>query len=90
MNKYNYQFAVICPNDGELIIYQLEIESKKKIMVEHIVRSCKMIKNKHHEDVADILIVQFSGKHTIKAVHQGVTITTTREQINTRYVESEQ
>jgi SepF-like predicted cell division protein (DUF552 family) len=78
MNKYNYEFPVICPNDGELIIYNLTIESDKKIMVEHIVTSCKMIKEKHHEDIADILSSQFKGKHTMTATHQGVLITTTR------------
>ena len=78
MNTYSYDFPVICPNDGELIIYSLTIESDKKIMVEHIVTSCKMIKEKHHEDIADILARQFKGKHTMTATHQGVLIKTTR------------
>jgi len=78
MNAYNYTFPVICPTDGELIIYDLTIKSEKKIMVEHIVSSCKMIKAKHHEDIADILASQFSGLHTMIATHQGVLITTTR------------
>lgn len=81
MNIYNYSFPVTCPNDGELIIYDLTIESKKKIMVEHIVSSCKMIKNKHHEDIADILSSQFDGKHTMTATHQGVLITTNRSNL---------
>lgn len=78
MNTYRYTFPVVCPTDGELIIYSLTIESKKKIMVEHIVTSCKMIQAKHHEDIADILASQFDGLHTMTATHQGVLITTTR------------
>lgn len=78
MNTYNYNFPVICPNDGELIVYNLTIESEKKIMVEHIKSSCIMIKEKYHEDIADILSAQFTGKHTITAVHQGVSIKTVR------------
>jgi len=78
LNIYNYKFPVVCPNDGELIIYDLTIESNKKIMVEHIKTSCLMIKDKHHEDIADILKYQFCGKHTIAATHQGVLITTIR------------
>ena len=81
MNTYKYTFPVICPNDGELIVYGLTIESEKKIMVEHIVTSCKMIKENHHEDIADILISQFGGKHTIAATHQGVAITTLRGEL---------
>lgn len=50
-------------------------------MVEHIKTSCLMIKEKHHEDIADILKLQFIGKHTITATHQGVLITTVRGEI---------
>jgi hypothetical protein len=81
MNTYKYTFPVICPEDGELIVYDLTIETVKKIMVEHIRTSCLMIKEKHHEDIADILKLQFAGKHTITATHQGVLITTVRGEI---------
>tara|TARA_R110000850_G_scaffold72879_1_gene160046 strand:+ start:41 stop:280 length:240 start_codon:yes stop_codon:yes gene_type:complete len=78
MNKYDYKFPVICPTDGALIVYHLTIESKDKIMVEHIKSICAIIKEKHQEDIADILIGQFSGVHTITATHSDVLITTVR------------
>lgn len=78
MNIYNYQFGVRCPNDGELIVYDLTIESANKIMVEHIKSTCLMLRNSYHEDIADILFKQFAGQQTITAVHQGVSIKTIR------------
>ena len=81
MNTYKYKFPVVCPEDGELIVYDLTIETVKKIMVEHIKTSCLMIKEKHHEDIADILKLQLAGKHTITGAHQGILITTVRGEI---------
>lgn len=82
MNIYSYEFAVKCPNDGELIVYKLNIETRKKIMVEHIKNSCLMVRESHHEDIADLLSGQFPGDHTITAVHQGVSIKTIRLEKN--------
>jgi hypothetical protein len=77
VNIYRHTFAAVCPSDGELIIYRLEIRSQRMIRVEHI-KSATIIKQGWHEQIADQLAEEFGGDQTITATHQGVEIETVR------------
>lgn len=78
MNIYQYQFPVICPNNGEKIDFNLCIESKKTVFVEQIKDFLASRKVAFQEDLAEELYLKFSGRQTIKAVHHGILITTIR------------
>ena len=78
MNIYQYQFSVICPNDNEKIVFDLNIESKKTIFVEHIKEFLAPRTVAFQEDLAEELYRKFAGRQTIKAIHQGILVTTIR------------
>jgi hypothetical protein len=78
MNIYRHTFTAICPSDGELIIYRLEVRSPLMIRVEHIKTATALIKKGWHEQIADRLAETFGGEQTIIATHQGVEIETVR------------
>lgn len=80
MNTYRLTFAATCPNDGELIIYKLEIKTDQVIYVEHLRAETALIKTGIQEQIADRLLLRFGGKQTMVAVHQGVEIETIRVQ----------
>lgn len=75
-NTYRHTFTAICPGDGEVIVYSLEIRSQSMILVEHIRTATALIKQGWHEQIADQLAERFGGDQLIKAVHQGVEIET--------------
>ncbi|WEZ90406.1 hypothetical protein P3R38_09135 [Pseudomonas sp. NyZ480] len=77
-NTYRHTFTAICPGDGEVIVYSLEIRSQSMILVEHIRTATALIKQGWHEQIADQLAERFGGDQLIKAVHQGVEIETVR------------
>lgn len=76
MNVYRYTFAAVCPNNGESIIYKLEIETRKRIFVEHIKTACALHKEGFQEDIAANLHERFGGVLTLQANHHGVDIET--------------
>lgn len=76
MNIYRHTFAAVCPSDGELIIYRLEVRSPAMIHVEHIKAAAAIIKKGWHEQIADRLSEALGGDQTIIATHQGVEIET--------------
>lgn len=78
MNKYRHTFAAICPSDGEMIIYKLEIQTVSMIHVEHIRSATALIRKGFHEKIADRLSEVLGGHQTIVATHQGVEIETVR------------
>lgn len=78
MNIYRYQFGAICPNNGDLIVYQLEISTAAVIYVEHIKTHAALTKIAYHEELADNLYAQFGGRQIMTAHHHGVDIETRR------------
>jgi hypothetical protein len=78
MNIYRHTFTAVCPSDGELIIYRLEVRSPAMIRVEHIKAATAIIKKGWHEQIADRLAEDIGGDQTIIAMHQGVEIETVR------------
>jgi hypothetical protein len=78
VNIYRHTFAAVCPSDGELIIYQLEVRASAMIRVEHIKAATAVIKKGWHEQIADRLAEDIGGDQTIIATHQGVEIETVR------------
>ncbi len=78
MNTYRHTYAAVCPADGELIIYRLEIRSIAMIHVEHIKTATAIIKKGWHEQIADRLSEVLGGDQTIIAAHQDVEIETVR------------
>lgn len=77
MHCYRYVFAAVCPQDGEQIIYGLEIYSESKIMVEAIKEACAEWPQGFQEDIAADLHARLGGALTLRAQHQGVEIVTT-------------
>lgn len=78
-NLYTRQFGATCPNNGELILYTLGIETDgRMIPVEHIVTATAMIKKGFHEQIADQLYARFGGRQVLQAHHHGVDIETRR------------
>lgn len=77
MNIYRYVFASVCPNDGDQIIYGLEIRSAERIMVESIKEACAEWTQGLQEDIAADLHTRLGGQLTLRAQHQGVEIVTT-------------
>ena len=78
LNIYRHAFAALCPSDGELIIYRLEVRSPTMIRVEQIKAATALIKKGWHEQIADRLAESLGGDQTIIATHQGVEIETVR------------
>ena len=78
MNIYRHVFAAVCPADGEMIGYQLEIRSVSMIHVEHIKAETALMKTGWHEKIGDHLSDTIGGDQTIPATHQGVEIETLR------------
>ena len=78
MNIYRHTFGAVCPSDGELIIYRLEVRSPAMIRVEHIKAATAIIRKGWHEQIADRLAEDIGGDQTIIATHQGVEIETVR------------
>lgn len=79
MNIYRTTFIAECPNNGQQIVYELEIQSDRKIMVEHITTACRLFRRGYHEDIADALLQQLGQRQILKANHHGVHIETVRE-----------
>lgn len=77
-NTYRHTFTAICPGDGEVIVYNLEIRSQSMIRVEQIKTATAHIKQGFHEEIADQLHELFGGNQLIKAIHQGVELETER------------
>lgn len=78
MNTYRHSFTAICPSDGDVVQYSLQIDSARVIMAEDIVSECAFDGPIYHEALADQLHAALGGKHTMDATHRGVQITTTR------------
>lgn len=78
MNIYKYTFPVKCPNNAKFIIYSLEIETDKMIMVEDIMATCDAFGELFHEDMAAHLQDRFGGKQVLIANHHGVDVETQR------------
>ena len=78
MNIYRHTFAAVCPSDGELIIYRLEVRSPLMIRVEQIRVATALIKKGWHEQIADRLAESLGGDQFIIATHQGIEIETVR------------
>lgn len=78
MNIYRLTFAATCPNDGDLILYKLEIRTEQLIYVEHLKAETALIKRGYHEEIADQLYERLGGEQRITATHQSVEIETLR------------
>ena len=80
MNTYTRTFISACPNNGESIIYTLQItvQAGRMIPVEHIVTATALHKKGFHEAIADDLHARFGGHQVLTAHHHGVDIKTVR------------
>jgi hypothetical protein len=78
VNTYRFSFMRLCPSDGALIDYRLEISTRQTIMVEDLISACVQVGPVYHEALAEDLLARFGGRQTLEAVHQGVTVTTVR------------
>lgn len=78
LNIYRHSFVASCPNDGEMIVYKLEIRSTRMIMVEHIKTATALIKSGHQERIADDLAERFGAHLILIGTHQGVELTSIR------------
>jgi hypothetical protein len=85
MNTYRHKFVSACPNNAEIIYYDLEIQSEQMIQVEHIITQAALcrLEASYHEKIADAFFARFGGRQVIKAHHHGVDIETVRESSNT-------
>ncbi|MCH4880210.1 hypothetical protein EQV97_22905 [Pseudomonas sp. TMW22090] len=78
MNIYRHTFAATCPNDGDLIVYRLEIRSLRMIWVEHIKAATALIKAGIQEQIADQLQETLGGHLILTGTHQGIDIESIR------------
>ena len=78
MNIYRHTFAATCPNDGDLIVYRLEIRSLCMIWVEHIKAATSLIKVGIQEQIADNLQESLGGHLILTGTHQGIEIESIR------------
>lgn len=78
MNIYRHTFATSCPNDGDMIVYRLEIRSDSIIWVEHIKTATALIKSGIQELIADSLHKTLGGSLTLIGTHQGIEIESIR------------
>lgn len=76
MNIYRYRFSSTCPTDGDVVQYQLEIQSPSIIKAEDIRGICA-VDQTFHEDLADRL-ARLGGTQILKATHRSVEIETHR------------
>lgn len=77
-NIYRHKFYSACPNNSQVIAYDLEISTDKMVQVEHIVTACALHAKDYHEAIADALHARFGGYQVLKAHHHGVDIETQR------------
>lgn len=78
MNIYRWQFISQCPANEKHIIFNLELHSKKMIMVEEIKAFTNTLAKQYHEPIADALYEKFGGYQVLVAKHHGVEIETRR------------
>lgn len=78
MNIYQHRFVAQCPVNGQAIIYDLEIRTTTKVLVEHLLTACALFRVGYHEDIADSLFARFGGLQAMRAHHHGVTIISLR------------
>lgn len=81
-NIYRHKFYARCPNNKQLIEYLFELRANRVILVEDIVDYCAGRREGYHENIADMLSVQFGGQQQLIAFHHGVEITTLRGALN--------
>lgn len=74
---YQHEFVSFCPQNGKAIRYDLEIQSSKMILAEHIITACRLIEKGYHEDIAQQLHARFGQRQILKAHHHGVAVQTT-------------
>ena len=79
LNTYRTEFFAQCPNNGQRIKYSLSIQTTDVIPVEQIIAKVQSISEGYHEELADDLLLSFSGTQTMVADHHGVMIETLRE-----------
>lgn len=77
-NIYRRSFSAVCPNNGVVIDYSLEISHRDMIEVEGIVDATSGLEPTYHEALADALWERFGGAQNLKAHHHGVDIETIR------------
>jgi hypothetical protein len=77
VNHYRYSFTAECPEDGDSVLYILQIECETKILAEDIRENCKR-GSVYHEELADDLATCLPGNQTLTANHRGVEIVTYR------------
>lgn len=78
MNTYTYRFEVSCPNNGERIAYQAEINVNRTIMAENIAGFFSSLTSAYHEEIAESAYEAFGGHQIISAHHHGVDVKTER------------
>lgn len=80
MNIYRHKFVATCPNNGDIIFYEIEIQSSSLIQAEHITTQAALCRAEptYHERIADSFFERFGGQQIIKANHHGVEIETRR------------
>jgi hypothetical protein len=78
MNTYRINFDAVCPVNGDLVAYELVIESTSVLSAEQLREACDGMDDNLHEQIADKLVDQFRGVHILTATHRGVHIQTTR------------
>ena len=78
-NIYEHSFSAKCPVNGDMIDYDLTIESSEMIEVEKIVDATDDLKEGYHEIFADQLAEFLGGFQIITAHHHGVHIKTMRD-----------
>lgn len=81
MNRYDHQFAATCPTDGATIIYHLTLKTEAVVLAEDIAAACRFSAPVYHEALADQLLEKLGGRQKVRAMHQGVHITTTRPEL---------
>lgn len=77
MNIYRTRFNSRCPENGDIINYELEIQSRETLMAEWIERAAA-VESSLHEVLADALFKRFGGRQSLKARHGSVEIETIR------------
>lgn len=78
MNAYRTKFAAVCPVNGQIVQFDLRIETLSVLRVESIRAQVGMCTHGFHEAFADQLHAALGGRQTLVAFHHGVEITTTR------------
>ncbi len=81
MNIYRHRFTTKCPNNNQVVEYDLTICSFKMIEVERIQAKCAEYKEGFHEYIADQLRDIFGGVQMLTAWHHGTSIRTFRGRV---------